>query len=113
MLCAEHLGRHFNFMSTMKNSGIEIKITKDSPTICYLMFPDDCSIFSRSIKWAALGIKNILGHYTKVFGQLVNYHKSKVQSMKGVPKQVHKDFTNIFYVIFRTHLEARIYMIGT
>lgn len=30
ILCAEYLGKYIHFMSTTKNSGVSIKLTKDS-----------------------------------------------------------------------------------
>lgn len=41
ILCAEYLGRYIHFMSALKNFGIWIKLTKDSPAISYLMFARD------------------------------------------------------------------------
>lgn len=65
-LHAKYLGRYIHFMSTMKNSGVEIKLTKYSPIISYLMSTDDCLIFCRATKQVVQVIKNILDHYTKV-----------------------------------------------
>lgn len=40
-------------MSMQDLSGIGMKLTKDSPTVSYLMFVDGCIIFCRTNKKAA------------------------------------------------------------
>lgn len=59
--CVEYLVRYIYFMSTLKSSGIRIKLTKDSSIISYLMFADDCLIFCRATEPAARVVKTHSG----------------------------------------------------
>lgn len=66
-------------MSTLKYFAIGMKIIKDNSNISYWMFAGDCLIFCKATKWAAREMEHILKHYKKVLGQLINYHKFKIQ----------------------------------
>lgn len=59
------------------------------------MFADDCLIFCKTTKTAVRTIRNILQGYCKVYGQLVNLHKSTVQFSKGVQEDVKQSITDI------------------
>lgn len=65
-------------MSMQNRSDIDIKFSKDSPTISYLMFGDNYIIFSWTTKKAVRKVNDILDHYFQISGQLVNYQKSRV-----------------------------------
>lgn len=59
-------------MMTQKNSGISIKLTKESFNIPYLMFTDDYIILCRATKRSIRKFKHIMDHNCQVSGQLVN-----------------------------------------
>lgn len=56
----------------------------------------------------------MLEHYINVLDQFVNYHKSKVQFLDGVQKQVCKEVTDILNIAqsnnVGTYLECSIYI---
>lgn len=60
IICIEHLDRYIHFMSTQRNFGIGIKLTKDFPNISYIIFADDCLFFYRTTKKAVKTIGDIL-----------------------------------------------------
>lgn len=71
-------------MSQKEEFRIGIKSSKDCRNIIYVMFAEDCIIFCGAFKTAACHVRNILDHYCKVSGQLVNIHKSKIQFSIGI-----------------------------
>lgn len=73
---------------------IGIKISKQSPDIRYLTL-QMAVWFLQSNKLAAKEVKSILDHYCKVSGQLVNYHKYKVEFSKEVDNVVRKEITEL------------------
>lgn len=66
------------------------------------MFVDDCLIFCRATKRVARLVKDIL-HYSKVSGQLINHHKSKVQFSASVRTSIRKELAEILNIPHSTH----------
>lgn len=74
-------------MANTLKTEIGIKVAKDDPTIPYFMFADDCLIFCIVNGKAARHVKMVLDNYCKVFGQLINFHKSSVQFSNEIENQ--------------------------
>lgn len=106
MICVEYLGILINYLANQKKFGIGIKIGKDSPSIPYLMFIDDCVIFCSITKKEATMIKRVLDHYCLVSGQLMNYFKSKVQFLRNIRTFDKKEMAKIFQVTPTCNIES-------
>lgn len=98
IVCAEYLGQLVIYLANQRKTGVGIKISKDDPNISYLMFANDCIIFCRSTKKTARTIKQALDHYCSLPGQLINYHKSKVQFSGNVSSINKKEIVQILQV---------------
>lgn len=55
-------------MANTPKSGIGIKFTKNDSIIPYQMFADDCTIFYKATKSAAINVKVTLENYCSVSG---------------------------------------------
>lgn len=88
----------------MPKSRIGIKVAKQAISIPYLMFADDCLIFSKANKTATRNVRDIFQDYCNVSGQLVNYHKSTIQFSKGVQKDVKQTITDILRIRFASSI---------
>lgn len=76
LFLGEYLGRYIHFMAIQKGSSMVLDLLKTIIrfSIC-------------ATKKAARTIMFILDHYCKISGQLVNYHKSKIQFLMVLVKQ--------------------------
>lgn len=84
MLKGRYIYYLFYVYAKQKKSGIGIQLNKNFPNIPHLIFADDCILFCKAAKMAAHNSQNILNHYCKISGQVVNLHKSNNQFSTGI-----------------------------
>lgn len=106
IICAKYLGRYIYHRASIPKTGMGVKVAKQGPMILFLMFADDCIIFSKASKMAARNVKEVLQDYCMVSSQLVNYHKSLVQFSKGSNRTTRMAIIDTLQIPQSNRLEA-------
>lgn len=85
------------YVNLGKNFGVGVKIIKDSPTIFYLMFGDDCLIFGEQQNGPHERL-NTFWNTKQRFRSANQLHKSTIQFSEGVDKEVRNETTDILQI---------------
>ncbi|XP_048493149.1 uncharacterized protein LOC125493701 [Beta vulgaris subsp. vulgaris] len=62
-----------------------IKVSRTGPSVSHLFFADDSLIFFKASPKACEGIKNILDKFSRLSGEVINFHKSLIMFSPNTP----------------------------
>ena len=79
LFCVEFFGRELLIHSKNPKNHMGIQTHRNGHKIPFLMFVDDCIIFTKASQKASSNINRILHNFYTMSGQLVNFHKSSIQ----------------------------------
>ncbi|KAL6200061.1 hypothetical protein ACLB2K_029843 [Fragaria x ananassa] len=78
ILAMEPLVRNLNLLASNSKNQVGLLSSPLGFRILNLMFADDCLIFAKASKKAALNINRVLDAFAAASGQKINYHKSSL-----------------------------------
>ncbi|XP_048503106.1 uncharacterized protein LOC104896166 [Beta vulgaris subsp. vulgaris] len=72
-----------------------IKLSRTGPAVSHLFFADDSLIFFKASPEACEGVKNILAKFSRISGEVINYHKSLIMFSPNTPLDLRNQMRSI------------------